>query len=95
MSEYLPFDEIKFDRNVNLEDILKTPEDNAFGYFIEVDLKYPDNLKNKKNFPFAPVKKKINPDIFSDYVKTIKPDTFNQIKKLICDWSDKKNYLIH
>ena len=28
-------------------------------------------------------------------MKEIKPDTCNQTKKLICDWSDKKNYLIH
>ena len=28
-------------------------------------------------------------------MKEIKPDTFNQTKKLICDWSDKKKYLIH
>ena len=28
-------------------------------------------------------------------MKTIKPDTYIQAKKLICDWSDKKKYLIH
>ena len=28
-------------------------------------------------------------------MKTIKPDTYTQTKKLICDWSDKKNYLVH
>ena len=39
--------------------------------------------------------KKINPDDFSDYMKTIKTDTFTQTKKLICDWSDKKIYLVH
>ena len=39
--------------------------------------------------------KKINPNDFSDYMKTIKPDTDTQTKKLICDRSDKKNYLIH
>ena len=40
------------------------------------------------------MKKKSNPDSFSDDMKTIKPDTYTQFKKLICDWSDKKNYLI-
>ena len=48
-----------------------------------------------KKFPFAPVNKKINSDDFSDYMKEIKPDIYNQNKKLVCDWSDKKNYLIH
>ena len=58
MSEYLPYDEIKFD-NVKLEVILNTPDDSDIGYFIEVDLKYSDNIKQKtKIFPFAPVNKK-------------------------------------
>ena len=96
MSELLPYDEIKFDNNVNLEDILNTPDDSNIGYFIEIDLKYPDNIKEKtKNFPFAPENKKINPNNFNDYMKEIKPDTYIQTSKLICDWSDKKNYLIH
>ena len=34
--------------------------------------------------------KKTNPDIFNDYMKEIKPDTYTQTKNLICDWSDKK-----
>ena len=28
-------------------------------------------------------------------MKEITPDTYIQNKKLICDWSDKKNYFIH
>ena len=28
-------------------------------------------------------------------MKKIKPDTYTQTKKLICDWSDKKKYLVH
>ena len=67
VSEPLPYDEIKFDQNVNLEDIINTPDDSDIGYFVEADLKYPDNIKEKtKNFPFAPVNKKINPDNFND-----------------------------
>ena len=96
MSEPLPYDEIKFDQNVKLEDILNTPDDSDVGYFVEADLLYPDNIKEKtKNFPFAPVNKKNNPDNFNDYMKEIKPDTYIQTSKLICDWSDKKNYLVH
>ena len=59
-------------------------------------MKYPDNIKEKtKTFPFAPENKKSIPDGFSDYMKEIIPDTYTQAKKLISDWSDKKNYLIH
>ena len=96
MSQFLPYEEIEFDNNVNLEDIINTPDNNDIGYFIEVDLIYPDNIKQKtKTFPFAPMNKKINPDNFNDYMKEIKPDTYIQTSNLICDWSNKKNYLIH
>ena len=96
MSQPLPFDEIKFEKNVKLEDVLDTPDDSDIGYFVEADLIYPDNIKEKTiHFPFAPMNKKINPDKFNDYMKEIKPDTYIQTIKLICDWSDKKNYLVH
>ena len=96
MSQPLPYDEIKFDKNVKLEDILNTPDDSDIGAFVEVDLKHPDSIKEKtKHFPFALVYKKINPDDCNDYMKTIKPHTYIQTKKLICDWSDRKNYLVH
>ena len=96
MSQYLPYDEIKLDNTVKLEDILNTPDDSDIGYFVEVDLKYPDNIKQKtKNFPFAPENKKNNPDNFNDYMKLIKLDNYIKTEKLICDWSDKQNYLVH
>ena len=96
MSEPLLYDEIQLDRDIKLEDILTTPDDSDIGYFIEVDLIYPDKIKEKtKKIAFTPVKKKLNPDNFSDYMKSIKPDTYSQTKKLICDWSDRKKYLVH
>ena len=59
MSQLLPFDQIEMwhghpDLYMNwLEKILNTSEDNEIGYFLEVGLKYPDNIKEKtKNFPF-------------------------------------------
>ena len=42
MSQYLPYDEINFVGDVKLEDILNTSDDSQVGYFVEVDLKYPD-----------------------------------------------------
>ena len=47
LSQMLPYDEIKFDKNVKLEDILNTPDDSDVGYFVEIDLIYPDNFKRK------------------------------------------------
>ena len=28
-------------------------------------------------------------------MKKIKPITYTKAKKLICDWTDKKNYFVH
>ena len=79
-----------------LEEILYTPDDNEIGYFLEVDLKYPEKIKEKtKKFPFCPESKKIIPDKYNNYMKKITPKNYTISKKLICDWTDKNKYLIH
>ena len=94
-SQYLPYDEIKFVKNVTLEDI-ETSDDSEIGYFLEVHLTYCQNIKEKtKYFPFAPENKFSPQDKFTNYLNEMKPGTYTQCKKLICDWTDKKNYLIH
>ena len=97
MSQWLPYVEIKFEtENVCLEEILNTPDDNDKGYLLEVDLEYPHNIRQKtKNFPFAPENKLISKDDFGPYMKSIMPKNYVSHKKLICDWTDQKNYLIH
>ena len=64
MIQPLPYDETEMwhgdpDLYMNwLEEILKTPDYSDFGYFVEVNLRYPDNIKEKtKKFPFCPEKK--------------------------------------
>ena len=90
MSRPLPYDEYKFDRIVSSENIINTPVDSDFGYFVEVDLSYPDDIKEKTmKFPFRPEKKFVSKTAFNGYMKKIKPiPTYH--KKIICDWTDKK-----
>ena len=102
MSQMLPYDEIEMwhghpDKYWNwLNEILNTLDDSEIGYFLEVDLKYPDDIKQKtKYFPFCPENKKIDPNKYNEYMKSIKPENYTKSKKLICDWTDKKKYLIH
>ena len=60
MPQSLAYDEISFAKNVKLEDKLNTLDDSDISYFIEVDLIYPENMKEKtKNYPFAPMNKTI------------------------------------
>ena len=56
MSEMLPYDKIEMWHGPpdllmrKLEENLNTPDDKDIGYFIEVDLKYPINMKKKQEF---------------------------------------------
>ena len=100
--QVLPCDEIEMwhgqsDRYFSkLEEILSNPDDCDNGYFIEVDLRYPDTINKKtKSFPFRPEKKTSPKDKYKDYMKKIKPKIYRKAKKLIGDWTDKKNHLIH
>ena len=100
-SQPLPFDEIEMwfghpELYVNnLGEILNTPDDSDIGYFLEVNLKYPDNTKEKtKNFPFCPENKVISKEVNNEYKKKIKPKNYTEAKKLICDWTDEKTNLI-
>ena len=102
MSQMLPYDEIEMwhghpDLYMNwLEEISNTQEVNQIGYFLEVDLKYCDNIKEKtKNFSFWPENKKNDPDKNNDYMNKIKPKNNTKSKKLLGGWTDKKKYLIH
>ena len=58
MSQPLPFDEIKFHRNVCSNEFLNTPDDNPIGSFLEVDLRCLHNIGQKTEyFPLAPASK--------------------------------------
>ena len=102
MSQMLLYDEIEMwhgdpDKYWNwLEELINTPDDNEIGYLLEVDLKNTDNIKEKtKHFPFCPENKIIPIEKYNDYMNKIKPKNNTKSKKLICDWTDKKKYLIH
>ena len=60
MCQYLPTGEFKFlpTSQWSLEEILNTPKDADYGYFIECDLTYPESTHDRLNdYPPAPVKK--------------------------------------
>ena len=53
-------------------------------------------MKEKtEHFPFDAENEKSNPDTFTTNMNKNNSITYTQTKKLICDWGDKKNYLIH
>ena len=106
MSQYLPtgdFKKIKlcceYDSvlmNEIKEDIFNTPDDNEYGYFIECNLEYPAEIKEKtKNFPFCPYQTKADPNLFSGYMNNINQPNYKPTSKLMCDVTNKSKYMIH
>ena len=99
MSEYLPYGEIEWLENINEFDINSINEKSDTGYFLEVDLEYPDELHELHNgYPLAPEKFAIPSDMLSKYCKEI-ADKYKikvgDVKKLIPNSSNKIKYVLH
>ena len=73
-------------KNANLKDLLIAPDDSDIGNFVAVDLKSPDETKEKtKIFPFCP-ENKISPhDKFNDFIREMIPNNYTPKTKLACD----------
>ena len=79
-------------------DIAQIPDDSE-GYILEVDLKYPKELHDLHNdYPLAPEKMKICPEMLSPYCKQLSDDLnlgSVAIPKLVPNLNDKTNYIVH
>ena len=70
MSEYLPYEGFKWLKNVDEFDVMSINEKSPIGYFLEVDLEYPDELHELHNdYPLAPEKLAVSSDMLSKYCK--------------------------
>ena len=72
MSEYLPYEGFEWLKNVDEFDVMSISEKHPIGYFLEVDLEYPDELHELHNdYPLAPEKRAVSSDMLSNICKTI------------------------
>ena len=72
MSEYLPYGWFEWLKNVDGFDVNLIGEKSEKGYFLEVDLKYPNELHELHNdYPLASEKLAVSSDILSKYCKII------------------------
>ena len=99
MSEYLPYGGFKWLKNVDEFDVMSVSEKSPIGYFLEVDLEYPDELHELHNdYPLAPEKLAVSSDMLSKYCKEI-ADKYEikvgNIKKLIPNLGNKTDYVVH
>ena len=99
MSEYLPYGEFEWLKNVYKLDVMSINEKSEIEYFLEVDLKYPDKLHDLHNgYPLASEKLAVTNDMLSKYCKEI-ADKYDinvgDIKKLIPNLGNKNRYVLH
>ena len=99
MSEYHPYEEFQWLENIDEFDINSINEKSDTGYFLEVDLEYPDELHELHNdYPLAPEKLAVSSDMLSNYCKKI-ADKYEikvgDVKKLIPNLGNKTKYVLH
>ena len=77
MREYLPYEVFNWLKNVDEFDVMSISEcnsieENLIGYFLEVDLKYPNELNElHSDYPLALEKLAVSSNMLSKYCKKI------------------------
>ena len=68
MSEYLPYEEFAWLKNVDEFDVMSISEKSLIGYFLEVDLECPSELHELQNdYSLAPEELAVSSDMLSNY----------------------------
>ena len=99
MSDYLPYEEFEWLKNADKFDVNSINEKSDTGYFLEVGLKYSDELHEFHNdYPLAAQKLAVTNDMLSKYCKQI-ADKYDikvgDVKKLIPNLGNKTKYVLH
>ena len=70
VNEYLPYRRFKWLENIDNFDLMSINDKNPIGYFLEVDLEYPEELHElHSDFPLAPEKRTVSNNMLSKYCK--------------------------
>jgi len=102
MSLKLPYNNFKWNSSITENDILNYDENSDKGYILKVDLEYPKELHDlHRDYPLlaesrtvkASEVSDVSKDIFKSYTKKDVTDGISP--KLILDYNDKHNYVIH
>ena len=98
ISEYLPYEKFEWVKNVDELDVMSINKKTDVGYFLEVDLEYPNELHELHNdYPLAPEKLSVSNNMLSAYFKKIaaENDIVRNVKKLIPNLNNKTKYVLH
>ena len=99
MSSYLPYGRFKWLKIVDGFNVNSISVKIPIGYFLEVNLEYPDELHELHNdYPLAPEKLAVSSDMLSNYCKKI-ADKYEikvgDIKKIIPNLGNRTKYVLH
>ena len=87
MSEYLPYEEFKWLKDIDEFDVMSVNKTSPIRYLLEIDLKHPDELNKLHNdHPLAPERLAVSSDILSKYYKKYE---INMINKLLINMRQK------
>lgn len=101
MTEPLPERDFRLlsPEEVETFNLASTSDFGSTGYFLEVDIEYPDELHDlHSDYPVCPEVRKIDENELSPYTKSlaqkldVKPSSYS---KLVCDLNDKTKYVVH
>ena len=99
MSECLPYEKFEWLKNVDKFDVNLIGEKSDTGYFLEVDLEYPNELLELHNdYPLAPEKLAVSNDMLSKHCKEIADrykTKIGDVKKLTPNLNNKIKYVLH
>ena len=99
ISEYLPYKEFEWLENVDELDVMSINEKREIGYFLEVDLEFPEELHELHNdYPLAPEKLVVTNDMLSKYCKKIAHEygiKVGDVTKLIPNLRGKAKYVLN
>ena len=99
MSQYLLHEGFEWLKNVDEFDVMSLNKKILTGYFVEVDLEYPDELHElQHDYPLAPEKLSVSSHMLSKYFKRI-ADKYEikvgEVKTLISNLGNKTNFVVH
>jgi len=101
MSQYLSVGDFKWvsERDAQTLDVMTVADEADIGYFLEVDLKYPEDLHDlHSDYPLALEKMLISHDMLSPYQQALKKELEykpTKAEKLVPNLWDKEKYVIH
>ncbi len=98
MVQALPYKDIKFANDTELETILNTADDAETGYMVEIDISFPKSIhKRLKQMPPCPEALIPKEEWFSEYQKLVREKTKSNTTcaKLVPHFHEHLRYCIH